>query len=93
MRFSLVDSMVVRPNTSTICRISALGTRWRVMVESWEVGDGWRGRLVFEPDSPAAAFEPRRGPAAFRGRNQADVLDVVHQLPERRLRELLHALG
>lgn len=93
MRFSLVDAGGVASGAATICRISALGTRWRVRVESWQGGSGWSGRLVFEPDSPTASYAPRHGPPTLHGRSQTEVLDGVHQLPERRLREILHSFG
>jgi len=93
MRFSLVESGGVVAGAATVCRISALGTRWRVRVESWQGGDGWSGRLIFEPESPADRFTPRLGPPTLRGRSQAEVLDEVYRLPEQRLRELLHSFG
>lgn len=80
-------------SAATICRISAHGIRWRVRVESWELGGTWSGRLVFEPDPPGSSTESRMGPVAFHGRSQAEVLDAVHQLPEQRFRELLHSFG
>jgi len=93
MRFSLVESGRVATGAATVCRISALGTRWRVRVESWQGGDGWSGRLVFEPESSETRYMTRLGPPTLRGRSQTEVLDAVYQLPEQRLRELLHAFG
>lgn len=93
MRFEFVERPVVPTSAATICRISALGTHWRVIVEAWEVRTGWQGRLVFSPDSPAPLFDPRFAPPTLRGRSQAEVLDAAHQLPERRLRELLYSFG
>jgi hypothetical protein len=93
MRFSLLESGAVVAGAATVCRISALGTRWRVRVESWQGRGGWSGRLIFEPDPPSAPYAPRLGPPTLHGRSQTEVLDVVHQLPERRLREILHSFG
>lgn len=93
MRFSLVDSGGGVSSAATICRISALGTRWRVRVESWRGGDGWSGRLVFEPDSSTSRYATRLGPPTLQGRNQMEVLDEVYSLSEQRLRELLNAYG
>jgi hypothetical protein len=93
MRFNLIESDGVAPGAATVCRISALGTRWRVRVESWQRGGGWSGRLVFEPDSPSSSFTPRLGPTTLHGQSQTEVLDGAHQLPERRLRQILHSFG
>jgi hypothetical protein len=93
MRFTLVDPQSRSACAATICRISALGTRWRVRVESWDGGGDWAGRLIFEPDSPASPYEPRHCAPTLRGRNQTEVLDAVYRLPEQRLRELLYAFG
>lgn len=94
MRFSLMESGgSTAAGTATVCRISALGTRWRVRVESWQVQSGWSGRLIFEPDSPMDSHAARLGPPTFHGSSQAEVLDIVHQIPEQRLREILHSFG
>lgn len=93
MRFSLMESGDSAAGAATVCRISAMGTRWRVRVESWKGVTGWSGRLVFEPESPSAHYSPRLGPPTLRGRSQTEVLDEVHQLPEQRLRQLLHSFG
>jgi hypothetical protein len=93
MRFSLMESGSGLAGAATVCRISALGTRWRVRVESWPGGGGWSGRLVFEPDSPTTRYAPRLGPPTLHGRSQTEVLDEVHQLPEDRLRQILHSFG
>jgi hypothetical protein len=93
MRFSLMESGSGAAGAATVCRISAMGTHWRVRVESWQGGSGWSGRLIFEPDSPYAPYAPRLGPPTLHGRSQTEVLDGVHQLPEQRLRQILHSFG
>ncbi|HEX7052209.1 MAG TPA: hypothetical protein VF188_18515 [Longimicrobiales bacterium] len=95
MRFELdqLEPRAVSRRVVTICRIPADGTRWRVVVETWEDMGGWRGRLAFQPDSPETRADTRWGPVTLSGRTPTDILDVVHRLPERRLREVLHSLG
>lgn len=93
MRFNLMESGGVTAGAATVCSISAQGVRWRVRVESWQRRGGWSGRLVFEPDSPSSSLAPRLGPPTLHGQSQTEVLDVVHQFPERRLREILHSFG
>lgn len=94
MRFELLEFRTAEPPAATtVCRITALGIHWRVVVESHRDGGVWVGRLVFEPEAPATRYEPRYGPFAFRGGAQEAILDAAHQIPERRLLDLLHSLG
>lgn len=93
MRFELLDFRSVPANTAAIRRLTALGIHWRVMVEAWPVRDTWTGRLIFTPDQPAPLFEPRQGPIMLRGGSRAEVLEAAHDIPERRLRALLHSLA
>lgn len=95
MRFGLMESGGGASGTVTVCRIYALGTRWRVRVESWEGTGGWSGRLIFEPDShtTSTSFAPRYGPPTIHGGSQTEVLDFAHQISEERLREILHSFG
>jgi len=93
MHFELLDSDVVGGRATTIGRISAIGNRWRVQVETVHATEGWRGRLVFRPDSPAGGEPTRYGPYALRGQSRIEILHAAYQLPEQRLRELLFSLG
>lgn len=93
MRFELLEPGPVRPDTRAICRISALGIPWRVQVEAYPGPAGWSGRLRFEPEAVGTRHGSRVGPMTLRGRTHEDLLDAAYQLPERRIRELLHALG
>ena len=79
---------------ATICRLSAEGTHWRVRVESWRVADGdVSGRFVFEPDSPTSRLSPRASGPTLRAHRREEVFAAAHELPEERLRELLHSLS
>lgn len=93
MRFELLDVRTEPAGIATIRQISALGVHWRVVVEAYGGADGWSGRLVFEPRAAGTRHEARLGPYTLRGRTQAEILDAAHDIPERRLRELLHSLG
>jgi hypothetical protein len=77
---------------STVCRLSTERGRWRVKVETWGDVEGWRGRLLFEPEWPAAA-DVREGPAILRGPTREDLVSSAYEIPERRLKELLNSLG
>jgi len=77
---------------ATLCRLSAEGAHWRVVVETWRRGDEWHGRLVFAPDGAALERDVREGPALLRGRSHAEVVASAHEIPEQRLRVLLHSL-
>ncbi len=78
---------------STIRRISDDRAKWRVRVEAWPDAPGYRGRLVFEPDGRAAPLGTRAGPPALQGRTREDVLNEAYEMPEQRLRAMLHSLG
>ncbi len=76
---------------ATICRISAEGTRWRVRVESWPVAEGEvSGRFVFEPET---RYATRASGPALRAHRREEVFAAAHEMPEERLRELLHSLS
>lgn len=77
---------------ATLCRLSAEGAYWRVVVETWRRGEEWLGRLVFAPDGVAMERDVREGPASLRGRSHAEVVASAHEIPEQRLRVLLHSL-
>jgi hypothetical protein len=77
---------------SAIRRIGEGRSRWRVVVETWRESDGYRGRLLFCPDSVEPA-EDRESAAMLRGQSHEDVLHLAHELPEDRLRRLLNSLA
>ncbi len=93
MRFELLDLHVEPVGISPVCRIAALGIRWRVLVETYRAATGCAGRLIFEPDSPGTRHETRYGPLTLRGRSREDLLDRVHAMSMDRLTSLLHSLG
>lgn len=94
MRFSVYDAPAHSEDAATICRLTAEGTHWRVRVESWDGGDGdVSGRIVFEPDRPSPRYAKRESGPALRARRREEVFAAAHELPEERLRELLHSLS
>lgn len=88
-----MEANVVPTNRSAVRRIQALGTRWRVSVESWPVRGGWGGRLAFDPDLPSAFYNSRTTAPTLFGRTHAEILEAAHIIPERRLLALLHSFG
>ncbi len=91
MQTPMYDPTNEDADRATICRISAEGTRWRVQVESWPIADGVvSGRFVFEPETRYSTRAS--GPALKAGRRE-EVFAAAHELPEERLRELLHSLS
>ncbi len=78
---------------ATICRLSAEGTHWRVRVESWAVDGAVSGRFIFEPDGPRPMYAARASGPALRADRREEVFAAAHELPEARLRELLHSLS
>lgn len=93
MRFELAEEEAIARSSATICRIAAEGTHWRVLVETWEEGGEYRGRLIFEPEGVGQFFEVRQGPPMLHGQSREEVLAAAHELPEQRLRVLLHSLA
>jgi hypothetical protein len=94
MRLGILDGPASAPDAATICRLFAEGTRWRVRVESWEASDGGvSGRFVFEPDGPASWYATRESGPALRAGRREEVFAAAHEMPEARLRELLHSLS
>ena len=81
------------PAATAIARISDARARWRVMVQAWPEESGYRGRLVFEPDSAAAGLTAGEGPPALRGTSREDVVGQAYALPEQELRVMLLSLG
>ncbi len=91
MQTPMFDQSYTDSERATICRISAEGTRWRVQVESWPVAEGEvSGRFVFEPE---ARYATRASGPALRARRRDEVFAAAHEMPEERLRELLHSLS
>lgn len=79
--------------SSPIRRLSSERSSWRVVVQTWPDRDGFHGRIVFESDGSRPARETREGPADLIGSTREDVVRSAHELPERRLRALLHSLS
>jgi hypothetical protein len=79
--------------TGTIRRIVEGRRRWRVSVESWQERDAVRGCLRFQPDDAPAPGPVVWSPAILEGRTHEDLLMLAHDLPEDRLRRVLHSLG
>ncbi len=91
MQTPMFDRSYEDADRATICRISAEGTRWRVQVESWPVAqDEVSGRFVFEPET---RYATRASGPALRARRREEVFAAAHEMPEERLRELLHSLS
>jgi hypothetical protein len=86
---SLPDS---KRQSSPIRRLSGQRSSWRVVVHTWPEQDGFLGRIVFEADGARPARETREGPADLTGTTREHVVRSAHELPERRLRALLHSL-
>ena len=93
MRFPLFDPGDQDREAATIRRLSAEGTRWRVRVESWASDGGVAGRFVFEPDEPRSMYAPRASGPTLRAERREEVVAAAYEMPETRLRELLHSLG
>jgi hypothetical protein len=79
--------------TATIGRISEGRRRWRVLVRSWQERDSVRGCLLFEADDAPAAGACRASPVILHGPSHEAVLLMAHDLPEDKLRRVLHSLG
>lgn len=94
MEFAAAGESGGRPLPVTIRRLTAEGIPWRVRAEVWSEEAGqFAGRITFEPDQERASVPVRTGPTSLRGGSQAEVIAEAHQLSERRLRAMLHALG
>ena len=79
--------------SSPIRRLNGDRSSWRVVVQTWSDRDGFHGRFVFEPDGARPARETREGPDALTGTSREDVLRSAYDVPEERLRALLHSLA
>jgi len=80
-------------HTSTICRIGEGRERWRVAVETWPERDRYRGRLLFRRDDAMTWDDLRETAPLLSGTTREDVLALAHEMPEDRLRRVLHSLG
>jgi len=78
---------------SVIRRIDAGRCRWRVVVESWPEQDAWRGRLLFRPDTAEPAPADRETAPLLEAGSHEELLGLVLELPDDRLRRLLNSLG
>lgn len=76
-----------------IRRLTEHRTRWRVVVQTWPEQNGYQGRFVFEPDGSHPEGETREGPPLLSGMSREEVLRSAYDVPEARLRALLHSLG
>jgi hypothetical protein len=79
--------------SSPIRRLTEHRTRWRVSVQTWPEQNGFHGRFVFEPDGARPERETREGPPLFTGSSREEVVRSAHEVPEARLRALLHSLA
>ena len=77
--------------SSTLGRLAAQASRWRVVVEAWPVEDRYRGRLVFQADDRRAG-RVRESADFLSGRSVEEVVNAAYELPEQRIRVLLHSL-
>ena len=77
--------------TSPMGRISGGQTRWRVLVETWQEDGHYHGRFRFEADDRGE--HPRESSPLLHGSSREDVLLRAYDLPEDRLRRVLHSLG
>lgn len=66
--------------------------RWRVMVETWHDRDEFQGRLLFRTEAANAPQVERESAAMLHGRSREDVLAAAHDIPDDRLRRVLHSL-
>ena len=82
-------------HTASIRRITGGGMRWRVLVETWQESDAYRGRLLFHRDAGEGERldGARESAPLLRGGSRTDVLALAHDVSEERLRQVLHSLG
>jgi hypothetical protein len=93
MRFNVCEPDGPLGGASPLRRLTAGGGQWRVRVQSWRSGEGYHGRLVFEPEGRFPRQDHRCGPPALRGGTREELVAAAYDLPEPRLRALLHSLG
>ena len=79
-------------HTTGLRRLTEGQERWRVMVETWAERDEFQGRLLFRTDAAGAPQMERESAAMLHGRSREDVLAAAHDIPDDRLRRVLHSL-
>jgi hypothetical protein len=94
----ITDPVLDDRHTASIRRITEGGLRWRVMVETWHDSDAYHGRLLFRQEAAdrmdgERADNDRESPPLLHGTSRTDVLALAHDVPEERLRQVLHSLG
>ncbi|HEX6306585.1 MAG TPA: hypothetical protein VFZ69_00280 [Longimicrobiales bacterium] len=87
-----MDMVMADRHTSPIRRLTESGQRWRVSVETWQERDAYHGRLLFHREANAESGARASAPL-LHGRSREDVLGLAHDLPEEKLRRVLHSLG
>jgi hypothetical protein len=79
-------------HTTPLRRLTEGQHRWRVSVETWPEQDEFRGRLLFRTDAGAPQVA-RESAAMLHGRSREEVLSAAHDIPDDRLRRVLHSLS
>ena len=77
--------------SATIGRFDAECSRWRVVVEAWPNEERYQGRLIFQRDDPGTV-QSRVSAPLLTGRTPEEVVSAAHELPEKRVRAVLHSL-
>jgi hypothetical protein len=77
--------------SATIGRFDAERSRWRVVVEATLDQERYQGRLIFQRDDPGT-MESRVSAPMLTGRTPEEVVSAAHELPEKRVRAVLHSL-
>ncbi len=78
----------------TIRRLAAEGGFWRVRVETWRSDAGqYAGRIGFEPEGSVSRDPPRWCAANLHATRVEEMVAAAHDVPESRLRRLLHSLA
>ena len=77
--------------SATIGRFDAERSRWRVVVEARLDQECYQGRLIFQRDDPGNV-ESRVSAPMLTGRTPEEVVSAAHELPEKRVRAVLHSL-
>ena len=91
----ITETVLDDRHTASIRRITEGGLRWRVLVETWQERDTYRGRLLFRQDAAEGerADADRETAPLLHGSTRTDVLALAHDVPEERLRQVLYSLG
>lgn len=91
----ITESVLDDRHTASIRRITEGALRWRVMVETWQESDVYRGRLLFRQETAEGerTDADRESAPLLHGSTRTDVLALAHDVPEERLRQVLYSLG